>query len=440
MDDSSPRSAPRGLVRIEVLGYRSLRYVARSLSGFHVLVGPNASGKSTFLDVPAFLGDFVRAGITAAIEGDARLGIPHRAADAKQLTWMRDKSTFEMAVEAAIPSERRGRLKNGHIDVCRYEIAVDVSGPLRVVSENLWLRPRESSSKVQSKDALQQTLFPDPPAPPPSIVQRPKKRAPAGWKKVVGRGDEPERVMFFSETSGWNNPYRVAGDRAALASLAEDEERFPVATWFRKFITEGVQRVMLSSEAMRLPSPPGRAKGYLPDGSNLPWVVHALERDHPGKLEEWIRHLREALPDVKRIETREREEDRHRYLVLHLANGLAIPSWLVSDGTLRLLALTLLAYIPGLSGVYLIEEPENGIHPRAVETAYQSLSSVYGAQLLLATHSPVILSLAEPEKLLCFARDDSGATDIVSGDEHPKLKQWLGALDLGTLFASGVLG
>ena len=178
----------------------------------------------------------------------------------------------------------------------------------------------------------------------------------------------------------------------------------------------------------------------MPDGSNLPWVVHALERDHPDKLKDWVCHVREALPDVVRIETREREEDRHRYLVLHLNSGLAIPSWLVSDGTLRLLALTALAYIPELTGTYLIEEPENGIHPRAVETVYQSLSSVYGAQVLLATHSPVILGMAEPEKILCFARDASGATDIVAGNEHPQLDQWLRTLDLGTLFASGVLG
>jgi len=36
----------------------------------------------------------------------------------------------------------------------------------------------------------------------------------------------------------------------------------------------------------------------------------------------------------------------------------------------------------------------------AVETMYQSLSSVYDAQLLLATHSPVILSLAEAGNVL----------------------------------------
>jgi len=136
----------------------------------------------------------------------------------------------------------------------------------------------------------------------------------------------------------------------------------------------------------------------------------------------------------------EREEDRHRYLVLDYDTGLQAPSWLVSDGTLRLLALTILAYVPGLEGIYLVEEPENGIHPRAVETVLQSLSSVYGAQVLLATHSPVILSVTAPELVLCFARTEAGETDIVRGSEHPALRNWRHETDLGTLFASGVLG
>jgi predicted ATPase len=435
MNDDSIGSAPGSIVRIEALGYRSLRYASCRLRRFHVLIGPNASGKSTFLDVPAFLGDFLRVGLTGAVEGDPKFSIPHRAPDAKQLSWMRQGNTFELAIEVAIPSDRQNRLKNGNTNLCRYEIAVDVSGPLRVVSENLWLRPEQQASRP-----VQKTLFPEPPAPPDSVVQAPRERTPTGWKKIVGRGDEPERVTFWSETSGWNNPFRVAADKAALASLPEDEERFPVATWFRKLLMEGIQRLVLSSEAMRLPSPPGRARGYLTDGSNLPWVVHTLEKEHPDRLRDWVAHVREALPDIERIETREREEDRHRYLVLNSKNGLAIPSWLVSDGTLRLLALTLLAYVPDLSGIYLIEEPENGIHPRAVETVYQSLSSVYGAQVLLATHSPVILGMAKPGEILCFARDEQGATDIVSGDAHPKLREWHGRLDLGTLFASGILG
>ena len=90
--------------------------------------------------------------------------------------------------------------------------------------------------------------------------------------------------------------------------------------------------------------------------------------------------------------------------------------------------------------MYLIEEPENGIHPSAVEAVFQSLSSVYDAQILLATHSPVILSLAEPDKVLCFKKTESGATDIVLGSEHPALHDRKGETNLGTLFAGGVLG
>jgi predicted ATPase len=117
-----------------------------------------------------------------------------------------------------------------------------------------------------------------------------------------------------------------------------------------------------------------------------------------------------------------------------------VPSWVASDGTLRLLALTLPAYLPEFSGVYLIEEPENGIHPRAVETMFQSLSSVYNAQILIATHSPVILSIADASNVLCFAKTEEGSTDIVPGNDHPRLRDWQGETSLGVLFAAGVLG
>ena len=88
----------------------------------------------------------------------------------------------------------------------------------------------------------------------------------------------------------------------------------------------------------------------------------------------------------------------------------------------------------------LPEEPENGIHPRAVETVFQSLSSVYDAQILMATHSPVILSVSAPEQILCFSKTTGGATDLVRGNEHPALRDWRRDSNLSVLFAGGVLG
>jgi predicted ATPase len=175
------------------------------------------------------------------------------------------------------------------------------------------------------------------------------------------------------------------------------------------------------------------------DGSNLPWVIEDLKNRDEEAYRNWVEHVRTALPDVEEVLTIERADDRHRYLKLRYSSGIEVPSWLVSDGTLRLLALTLPAYLPDFEGVYLIEEPENGIHPRAIETVFQSLSSVYNAQILLATHSPVIISLVELKDVLCFAKTNEGVTDIVKGTNHPMLSDWQGETSLSMLFVAGVL-
>ena len=90
------------VTRMEALGFRSLRYVSQWPGPFHILVGPNASGKSAFFDVLAFLGDLQRVGVGQAIAGNAARDVALRAVDPQHLTWMRRGSTFEVAVEAAV--------------------------------------------------------------------------------------------------------------------------------------------------------------------------------------------------------------------------------------------------------------------------------------------------------------------------------------------------
>jgi predicted ATPase len=214
---------------------------------------------------------------------------------------------------------------------------------------------------------------------------------------------------------------------------------FPVSVWLREFLAEGIQRLVLNSQLMKKPSPPGQGRRFKPDGSNLPWVIEDLRASAPDTFQSWLSHIRTALPEIVDVQTVEIPDDKYRYVVIEYSGGFSVPSWLISDGTLRLLALTLPAYLPTFSGTYLVEEPENGIHPQAVETVFQSLSSVYGAQILVATHSPVFLSLTSREHLLCFSKTASGSVDIVNGDEHPFLKDWKGEQNLSVFFAVGLL-
>jgi predicted ATPase len=413
---------------IEALDFRCLRYINQRLDRFLVLVGPNASGKTTFLDVVAFLGQIVSGGLEPAVN--------ERTQNFQDLVWQRSGDSFELAVELDIPGKRRKLLQRSSYDTVRYEVCICIdqeTGEVSILSEKVLLK----ESVSQDSDNIQRSLFPIELEPPQTLITpKGKRNTKTVVNKVQGGNDN-----FYDETGkGWDHSFKLGPRKSALGNLPDDESKFPVATWLKALLVEGVQRLVLNSVFMRRPSPPGQPKRFRPDGSNLPWVIHSLKDNAPERFQDWLQHIKTALPDLRDIHTVVRPEDRHRYLQIEYENNLEVPSWMVSDGTLRLLALTIPAYLPELEGIYLIEEPENGIHPRAVETMFQSLSSVYDAQILLATHSQVILSIAKASQVLCFSKTENGATDIVLGTEHPALRDWKGETNLGVLFAGGVLG
>ena len=133
---------------------------------FQVLIGPNASGKSTFLDVMAFLADLVREkeGVAAAVASPR--------ADLRDLCWMRRNDVFELAIESAIPEAMRSR-KNGNYSHVRYEVRVGLHPETHEVSllaEALWLKS-EAAAEENGRN-VQRTLFPEDVMPPDSVSHR----------------------------------------------------------------------------------------------------------------------------------------------------------------------------------------------------------------------------------------------------------------------------
>jgi predicted ATPase len=423
--------------RIQTRHFRGLKTVDQSLGPVQALVGPNASGKTTFLDVLGLLSDLVRN------RGDVLETVQSRSANFDKLIWQGtddyrgSRDGFQIAVEAPIPDAVRARMAEDKrkFNKVRYEIEIGFdanSNEIGLNHETLWLRSDGADQQPRQRD-----MFPSAPSNAPSIFVGATKSGlfKVAIKKTIGGNDN-----YYTEGAKSYTPsFRLGRTKLGLAHIPADEASFPVSTWFRELLEKGVQNVVLNSQVIRQPSPPGLGLRFQSDGSNLPWVIAELKRDLQ-RFNDWLEHVRTALADIEDIDTIERENDRHRYLMIKYANGAVVPSWLASDGTLRLLALTITAYLKDLNGVFLIEEPENGIHPRAIETVIQSLSSIYDGQVLIATHSPVALNMLEPAQVLCFAKDKTGATDIVAGDRHPALQDWKqGQPDLGVLFAAGIL-
>ena len=234
--------------------------------------------------------------------------------------------------------------------------------------------------------------------------------------------------------------FSILPTQLALAHLPGDMRQFPAAGWLRSLLTDHTVFYEPDGEKLRQPSPPGVANRVLPDASNLPWLALDFKAKDPERFSDWLLLVQAALSQVEAIDAFEHEGDHRAYLNLTYRGGHRVTSAGLSDGTLRILAFTILPFLSLEPGILVTEEPENGIHPRAIEAVLQALETLYDTQVWVSTHSPLVLARADLAHVLCARIGDGGAVEIVSGTEHPRLVDWKGDIDLGSLFAAGVLG
>jgi energy-coupling factor transporter ATP-binding protein EcfA2 len=409
------------ITRVDIRNFRMLRANSVSLPSFVVLVGKNATGKSTLIAALRFVSDLIKGGVELALANALEREAP---------------SFLELCFDASEPVEIGLEMSLSADPVrglgakrARYEVRVgpDVDGSVIVQREHLFLLPEQDPP-------LQLSLW-------GNDVQVIHEHYPREWRKVVGK-TEPGKDYFQDEFTAWNNVFKFGADRAALGGIPEDENRFPQTLRIRDFLRDGVTHLDLDSAALRNPSVPRAPSRLLPNGSNLARAAQVVRVQDAVAYRQWVSHVSGAVEGLKDIDVWERPEDKK--LVLRASfegvHGGPVPSWLLSDGTLRLLALSLLSYAPGTPGVALIEEPENGLHPLAMQAVYDALSQPpLGGQVLVATHSPVFLAHVALEQALVFRREPDGSALVRRGVEVPELKNWKSTATLADVFATGVL-
>lgn len=404
--------------RIEALNFRCLRHVDIPLGPRQLLVGPNGSGKSSLIAAFTFLRDLVRKGPGAAVARHAgavremaRMGsvanVGRNGDVFRDLVRGRPETDarFELAVELELPEEVRSQLppEKGY-RTYRYEVAVGGG------AEGVGIEAEKGilASRREAADGDQAYLFPDLPEPPETILAPPR----AGARTVVSKSaGGMDRFYVEQDPRGWITDIALGPKRSALGNLPESPETLPASTYAKRVLETVVTQLHPRVAAMRRlcwPTLPDEA--LLPSGTNLACVVRRLRGEHRDAFNEWLGLLRGVLPGLEDIRVTRRKSDPHRYLTL-TSRGLDTPSWLVSGGILRLLALTLPAFLPGAEGgIYLVKEPERGIHPDALGALHASLFSMPDSQVVATTYSPALQRLFDPaEVLFCERGEDGGA-------------------------------
>ena len=331
--------------RIQALNYRCLRHVDVALDPFHVLVGPNASGKSTLFDVVTFLGDM------AAGWPRSSCCKTHRQLSGSCLGKTPGRPWFRTCGRVRYSDPMKQRLPaDKDYEVFRYEVAIKEKADGVVIDAE-----RGMLMKHHNVERAQLSIFPCPLPPIDTIMLGGGRH---GTRTILSKSPEG-KDNFNIEVSplpgkGWATSISFGPYRSALGSLPESPDKFPVATGVKRMLATQVKLLALDSVKMREASPPAlRRNGFSSDGANLPWTIAGLQEDDHENYKEWLEHVRTTLKDIKEIQIKVRPDDRHAYLEIEYDTGIRVPSWGVSDGTLRLLALTLIPYLADEGYLYL---------------------------------------------------------------------------------------
>lgn len=440
------------ITRIDATNYRCFERLGVPLSQLCVIAGANGSGKTTLLDIPVLVGDLLRSRNVAGAFMERLLDRGARATSLSEIPFQAGRQTFTIGIEARLPenvrevttSQSPAKVKRdpskwaSHI---RYELRLQVqeAHQLLVESEYLFLFPmseeyESSRLPIQGENSNQEDW---------QFILRRNQIENILKPKIkiqprLNRERKPSRMIGLVYSSS-ERTTKVDADLTAFARLQyESQSEFVAGRWFLDLLLEGVLFFDPKWSDLRKASPPGLPKKLESSGGNLPWLALRLQQLDSDRFAAWVAHVRTALPQITGISIREREEDHHAYFRVHYEGGYEVTSSGLSEGTLRILVLTLVAYLDDVPPLLVIEEPENSIHPQAIDTILQSLRSLYEQQVWVSTHSPIVLADTQVSELVITRLDRSGAATAIPGPKHPRLAEWKGGIDLGSLFATGV--
>jgi predicted ATPase len=184
------------------------------------------------------------------------------------------------------------------------------------------------------------------------------------------------------------------------------------------------------------------------DGSALSSVLRRLteEEGQKARILEIIRSLPEQdICDISYLET-----PRGEVMVrLHETfGGKAVPreAALLSDGTLRVLAIAAALFSVPEGSMVVIEEIDNGVHPSRAEhllSHIQSAARERGLRVLLTTHNPALLDAmpleAIPDTVACYRDPEKGDSRLVRLEDLESYPELIAQGPIGRLLTRGIL-
>lgn len=422
------------LTRLKVSGFKNLVDVDVSFGAFTCIAGANGVGKSNLFDAIRFLSALADHSLIDAARmvrddsgnnWDVR-SLFHRVGNA-----FAKEMSFD--VEMIIPKEGKDDITQTQVTatstLLRYHLSLvydastngGISHPLRILSERLTPIPRGEQNEIlrfrKSKTWVD------------SVIQG---RRTVPYISTPETTEQPIIHLHQDKQSGKAGGGRSFQHPAAslnrtVISLTNSGET-PTALLARREM-QSWRLLQLEPSALRQQDSFLSPAKLGANGAHLPATLFRLAHlDSPAQLDDPIEpkvyakvanRLYQLLGEITQV--RVDMDNKRDLLTLEIVdkNGTAFPAKSLSDGTLRFLALSVLAEDPDSVGVICFEEPENGIHPLRIPAILKLLKDIAVdteeivddnnplRQVIVNTHSPGVAGGVDDDDLLVAASADT---------------------------------
>lgn len=386
---------------IRVKNFKSLKDVSLALGLRNILVGPNMSGKSNLIDVFRFLARMVfpEPGTVGLLNAFTTLG------GFSEVAWKGGDSNL-----ISISLEGDGLLGDGPEKHVRWNYEISLLGdPARG-----WTTVQEEVLRVSGPD---------------------------GQYKLV---DNAEGRRALKNPDGRTVSYADDRSRSALEFEIPDWEGNAIRTFIASW-----RFYRLLPQLMKRSNSTAAANFLTEYGDNLSsWLMY-LQTRYRESFDKIRGVAKDVFPELEDLFTTPTQQATV-YLASrekHLNRPVSV--WQMSDGQLSFIALLSLIFAPLDLGaaLYCVEEPENHVHPRLLETLVELLKQVQddlgpaqSAQVLATTHSPYLVDKVDLDELIVVERSD-GVTVCTRPSDKRHLRELLEReqVGLGDLYYSGAL-
>lgn len=396
------------------------------LTPMTAVIGKNGVGKNTLFDAFGFLADALKLGVEEACDSRGRGGFERIRTQGQQ-----GSIGFEVYYR-----------EDGNARPITYEVSIDVdnSGRPYVLRERL--RQRRKGQKYGRPfsflvlDCGQGVAW---------------RGDQAGRQIDDDQGDFDLSALMESIKSG---RAQEESSETEVVEL-EDTRKLGIATLgslkqhprisaFRQFI-EGWYLSYFTPDAARSLPLAGPQKHLNIHGDNLGNVVQFMEREHPKRFQAILNKIAQKIPGINKIDTEKTIDGR--LLLRFNEKGFQDPFYAqqMSDGTLKVFAYLLLLEDPTPPPFLCIEEPENGLYHKLLETLANEFREHAtgrkgGSQVFITTHQPYFVDALTPEEVWILEKGHDGYSTIRRASDDAIVKNLVAeGLPLGGLWYSDYL-